>query len=111
MNDREENMSYNGFIYSWTGNPYDKWEFIENTPEAKAAAIEKGADRFSILAFESEPNEENPCPMRYGDLVIDFDSKTDKYLAVEEMVLFCCYYYNILCLKLQADFQSLPYFL
>lgn len=93
MNDREENMSYNGFIYSWTGNPYDKWEFIENTPEAKASAIQKGADRFSTLAFESEPTEENPYPKRYGDLFIDFDSKNNIYAAIREMYDFCTYLY------------------
>ena len=75
-------MISNGFIYSWTGNANQKWEFIENTSEARENAIQNGADRFSIMVFESEPTEENPCPMKHGDLIIDFDSKKDKYFAV-----------------------------
>ena len=67
-------MATNRFCYAVPGDtPNGKWMLIPDTPDNRISAIEKGARHFSIYSFSADPDVEKDV-IRYGDLIIDFDS-------------------------------------
>jgi len=67
-------MAANCFCYAVPGDtPNGKWLLIPDTPNDRISAIEKGTRHFSIYSFSADPEVEKDV-IRYGDLIIDFDS-------------------------------------
>lgn len=68
-----------------------KWQWIENTPEARQQAIQQGAMFFTTTSFAEAYAGGNgrPEPIRYGDLCLDFDDKDHPENAFAEMKALC----------------------
>lgn len=65
------------------------WHFIQATPEAMLRARQAGAMFFTYTRFSHEPGNGLGEPTRYGDLVLDFDSKADPAEALQDMRALC----------------------
>ena len=68
--------------------PHCEWHIIPNTPEDRATAIQAGATAFSTVSFSAPPEKGKPEPTRFGDLILDFDSKDDPKIAIMELIYF-----------------------
>ena len=68
--------------------PHCEWHIIPNTPEDRATAIQAGATAFSTVSFSAPPEKGKPEPTRFGDLILDFDSKDDPKTAIMELIYF-----------------------
>ena len=68
--------------------PHCEWHIIPNTPEDRATAIQAGATAFSTVNFSVPPEKGKPEPTRFGDLILDFDSKDDPKTAIMELIYF-----------------------
>ena len=76
-------MANNKLCYAVNGDPpQGTWKAIPDTAEARAEAIKNGAQHFSIYSFSADPGVEKNV-VRYGDLVLDFDSHEGSFVAVE----------------------------
>lgn len=72
------------FCYAVSGDkPNGIWKLIPDTPESRQLAIEKGCRHFSIYSFSDDPSKNNNTT-RYGDLIMDFDSKIDPIQAIKD---------------------------
>ena len=68
--------------------PHCEWHIMPNTPEDRATAIQAGATAFSTVSFSAPPEKGKPEPTRFGDLILDFDSKDDPKTAIMELIYF-----------------------
>jgi hypothetical protein len=65
------------------------WKYIEMIPEKLTEAVAKGAMFTTWTKFSWEPGNSNGEPIRYGDLVLDFDDKSNPQNALGDMRLLC----------------------
>jgi len=84
-----EKLEKTRFLYWAAGDPpRGTWQFIEDTPLARQQAIVDGATAFTSMSFSNEPEKGKPEPIRYGDLIIDFDCKDNPSKAIADMLTF-----------------------
>ncbi len=79
-------MSLFRYYAQQNGDKPGPWKVVENTLEDFERAKQDGAAFISTMAFEYEPEKGKPEPRRYGDLVIDFDSKEDPEIARQDCI-------------------------
>jgi len=72
------------YIYHTT-EPPGKWHVVENTPEARAAAIKAGASFFTWSSLTEPYNGNGANPVRFGDMPLDFDNAETPEKALDEM--------------------------
>lgn len=65
------------------------WNPISDNAESRQKAIESGAHFFTWLSLSSPYRDDQPEPTRYGDLVLDFDCKSDPGKALKEVRNLC----------------------
>lgn len=80
----EYHFSMKTFIYHTT-EPPGKWQVLENTPEAREAAIKRGASFFTWSSLSEPYNGNGANPVRFGDMPLDFDNKANPEKALDEM--------------------------
>lgn len=71
-------MNSNDIRYINVGRPDPPftWKFVQDTPEERQKAIDKGFTAVSTMSFAYEPGKEGaPEPVRFGDWVLDIDYK------------------------------------
>ncbi len=73
-------------IRYWTTERKGAWQVIADTPEALAQAIVNGAMFTTMWNFSQEPQEDEPEPIRQGNLVLDFDDKENPANAHGEVM-------------------------
>lgn len=83
--------------------PHCEWHIIPNNPEDRATAIQAGATAFSTVSFSAPPEEGKPEPTRFGDLILDFDSKDEPNAAIMELIYFVEW--------LVSEYDANPHFL
>lgn len=71
-------------LWKLAKNP-SPWMPIEDTPKTRQDAIQQGAAFFTWLAIDRLPEDGQPEPVRFGDLVLDFDSKDDPGRCLQEV--------------------------
>ena len=77
------------YIYwGYSDPPHGAWHLIGDTEEERAKAIQEGATAFTTMSFSFPPEEGKPEPTRFGDLILDFDSKDDPKTAIMELIYF-----------------------
>lgn len=59
------------------------WAVFSASDEGRASAIQQGYTAASIMSFSKEYKKGEPEPLRFGDLVIDFDNKENAHRAIE----------------------------
>jgi putative DNA primase/helicase len=64
----------NNFLYWKPENEVSQWRLIQNTPEARQAAINAGAMFFTWADLSAPYEPGKPEPVRYGDCPFDFDA-------------------------------------
>jgi len=100
-------MTNHRFCYAVNGDiPRGAWKLIPDTPEARAEAETNGARHFSIYSFSADPGVEKDV-IRYGDLIVDFDSHEGAYAAVvaaQDFVTVLSHYYGV-------PYESIDYYL
>lgn len=62
--------------------------WLEFSEEALAQAMRDGAEFVSTMTFSHEPQQGKSEPIRYGDLVLDFDYDKDPSRAVLDALIF-----------------------
>lgn len=98
--------SYMGKKYIYWGYsdpPHGAWHLIGDTEEERAKAIQEGATAFTTMCFSFPPEKGKPEPTRFGDLILDFDSKNDPKAAIMELIYFVEWLIN--------EYDTNPYFL
>ena len=98
--------SYMGKKYIYWGYsdpPHGAWHLIGDTEEERAKAIQEGATAFTTMSFSFPPEEGKPEPTRFGDLILDFDSKNDPKAAIMGLIYFIEWLIN--------EYDANPYFL
>lgn len=77
------------WIYWKKEEPKSSWDLIPDTPKARAQALANGA-MFFTWATLSEPYTGNGSdPIRFGDMVLDFDNENDPQAALNDMRNLC----------------------
>ena len=84
-------MNNQRFLYWKEEPPERKWKLIPDTPEDRASAIQRGAMFFTWCSFSHEPGDGDE-PVRFGDLPLDFDSKSDPQKALDDLRRLCLFY-------------------
>ncbi|WP_279202489.1 DUF927 domain-containing protein [Bilophila wadsworthia] len=92
------------YIYwGYSDPPHGAWHLIGDTEEERAKAIQEGATAFTTMSFSFPPEEGKPEPTRFGDLILDFDSKNDPKAAIMGLIYFIEWLIN--------EYDANPYFL
>lgn len=81
-------MNTNYIFWGHSDPPHCEWQFIPDTPEDRAAAIQSGATAFTTVSFSAFPEKGKPEPTRFGDLFLDFDCKENPVAAIETLKSF-----------------------
>ncbi len=114
------NIGENSFINS-NSSP-QKWKVYEDTHEGREKALADGNNSFSAFSFSHPVEQGKQQPMRFGDMVLDFDAKKDVWddytgeskrvgdiptalKAVRNFIAVLCYNYDVNpeCLRYYAS--------
>jgi hypothetical protein len=87
------NMGIASYIKFWKiERPKAAWVHISATPDADAQAARAGAMFTTTPALEFLPEPGKPEPNRIGDLIFDFDHKTEPQRALDDLRRLCCFF-------------------